>query len=97
MKNLELTLGLVGGLAIGAVVGILLAPDKGQHTRRRILEYAKSIIQKEGAIEEHLAAEFQKFVEKISAKYKLTQTELEKIWEEAKVSIADAKTEIVNN
>jgi gas vesicle protein len=36
-------LAFIGGTAVGALVGILLAPDKGSQTRKRILSRAKDL------------------------------------------------------
>ncbi len=36
----KLILGIIGGVALGAVAGILLAPDKGTEVRRKISETA---------------------------------------------------------
>ncbi|MFN3755132.1 YtxH domain-containing protein [Flavobacterium sp.] len=38
MSTNKLILGVLGGVAIGALAGILLAPDKGTKTRRKILK-----------------------------------------------------------
>lgn len=38
MNNSKLLLGFFAGAAIGGVLGILLAPDKGTETRRKIIE-----------------------------------------------------------
>lgn len=38
MKSTNLLLGILGGVAVGAIAGILFAPDKGTKTRKRILE-----------------------------------------------------------
>ena len=38
MKGLSIFL---GGIAVGAVAGLLLAPDKGSETRERVREYLK--------------------------------------------------------
>ncbi len=36
MKEGKIVLGVLAGLAAGAVLGILLAPDKGANTRKKI-------------------------------------------------------------
>lgn len=41
MKRGTIILGIVGGVAVGALLGILLAPDKGERTRKRILRKGK--------------------------------------------------------
>ena len=39
--NGKLVLGILGGVAAGAVLGILFAPDKGTKTRKKILDKGK--------------------------------------------------------
>lgn len=41
MKANKVVLGVLGGLAAGALLGVLLAPDKGSKTRQRILKKGK--------------------------------------------------------
>ena len=36
MKNSDVVVGILGGLAVGAILGVLFAPDKGSNTRRKI-------------------------------------------------------------
>jgi gas vesicle protein len=38
MKNLNVWAAFLGGAAIGAAMGILFAPDKGEDTRKKIAE-----------------------------------------------------------
>jgi gas vesicle protein len=36
MKNSKTVIGILGGVAVGAALGILFAPDKGSNTRKKI-------------------------------------------------------------
>ena len=44
MKGLNVLVAFLGGAAVGAAVGILFAPEKGEHTRHKIAE----ILRKKG-------------------------------------------------
>jgi gas vesicle protein len=37
-NNSKILLGIIAGVAIGGALGVLLAPDKGSETRRKIVE-----------------------------------------------------------
>ena len=39
--NAKGILAFIGGIAIGAAAGILLAPEKGEETRAKIIDYLK--------------------------------------------------------
>ncbi len=41
MKSSKTIVGLVAGLAVGATLGVLLAPEKGEKTRKKIVSKTK--------------------------------------------------------
>lgn len=43
MKNSHLAIGIASSLAIGALIGVLFAPDKGCNTRRKISQKSKDL------------------------------------------------------
>jgi gas vesicle protein len=44
MKSGKLILGLIAGISIGVVAGILLAPDKGSRTRRKLMDKGENYL-----------------------------------------------------
>ena len=43
MKADKIILGVLGGVAVGALLGVLFAPDKGTETRKKIAEKGNEI------------------------------------------------------
>jgi gas vesicle protein len=43
MNSSKVLLGILGGVAAGALMGILFAPDKGSKTRKKIVDKNKSL------------------------------------------------------
>ncbi|MBX2892784.1 MAG: YtxH domain-containing protein [Saprospiraceae bacterium] len=44
MKRGNVLLGFLGGVAVGTLLGILLAPDKGERTRRKIIKKGENYV-----------------------------------------------------
>jgi gas vesicle protein len=63
MKSGKVVLGVLAGLAAGALLGILFAPDKGSVTRKRLIEkgdeYAEDIKEKFGDLVDDLSKKWQ--------------------------------------
>lgn len=62
MSTGKVLLGVLAGVAAGALLGILFAPDKGASTRKKILD-------KGDAYADDLEEKFNDFIESISRKY----------------------------
>jgi gas vesicle protein len=62
MKSGKVLLGLMAGLAAGALIGILFAPDKGSVTRKKMYEIGDEYA-------EELKEKFSDFVDNITQKF----------------------------
>jgi len=62
MKTNNVILGVVSGLAVGTILGVLFAPDKGSNTRKKIAS-------KTNDIKENAKESFEKLVNSIENKY----------------------------
>lgn len=62
MKANKVILGAIGGLATGAILGILFAPQSGRKTRKQIKDKSREF-------KDHMKEDFDKLIQKIDAKY----------------------------
>ena len=89
MNSGKVFLGVLAGIAAGAILGILFAPDKGTQTR-------KKIVNKGGSYVEELNAKFDEFLESISEKLENTKEDAEKIVTNGKARYDEIKKEAKN-
>lgn len=86
MKTDKVILGVLGGLAAGAVLGILFAPDKGEKTRKKIkskgLDYA-----------DELKYQYGTTLENLNKKYEALKQEGQNLFEEGKSKFDSYKQE----
>jgi len=75
--------GVLAGVAAGALLGILLAPEKGSRTRRRILD-------KGGEYADDLKSKFEDFYGFITGKLESTKQNAEQIKEDLEHEGAEA-------
>jgi gas vesicle protein len=82
MKSNHTILGLVTGLAIGAAIGVLIAPDKGKKTRKKIVSKTKHAKDK-------LTESLDHFLDAVSEKYEGLKSEGEELLNQKKEDLKE--------
>jgi len=80
MNSSKLLLGILGGVAAGALMGVLFAPEKGSKTRKKIISKAN-----DGA--DVLKDKFDSMLESMNQKY-------ENIWHAKEELISDGEARL---
>ncbi|HLP94874.1 MAG TPA: YtxH domain-containing protein [Saprospiraceae bacterium] len=83
MNTGKALLGLLAGVAVGATLGVLLAPDKGSSTRKKIYNIG------EGYVDE-IEGKFNEFVETMTKKYEAIRKEAIQMADNGKGRVEDA-------
>jgi gas vesicle protein len=89
MANTKALLGFLAGAAAGALAGILLAPDKGSETRKKISK-------KTGDLGDSLKNSFNDFVDGIKETYSGVKAEAEDVEEKGRIKMNSLKNEAKN-
>jgi gas vesicle protein len=84
MSSGKVLIGIVAGIALGAAAGILLAPDKGSSTR-------KKISQKKDQYVDELEDKFSEFVKSITKKFESVKKEAGNMAENVKLKAEESK------
>ena len=89
MKQGKVVLGLLAGLAAGAVLGILLAPEKGSVTRKKITDKGQDYV-------DEVKNKFGNMVDGITEKYEKVKNQAEDALAKGKSKYDEAKKEMSN-
>jgi gas vesicle protein len=89
MNSGKLVLGVLGGLAAGALMGVLFAPEKGSKTRRKIMNKAN-----DGA--DALKDKFDSMLESMNDKYEDIWKAKDELISEGEAKLNAVKKELKN-
>ena len=87
MKNNNVLLGILGGVAVGAALGILFAPAKGSETRKKIAD-------KGNDLKDNFKDSLSKLTDKISKSVEGFKDEAQDLIAEAEQKIKEEKTNL---
>jgi gas vesicle protein len=87
MKNTDVVVGVLGGLAVGVLLGVLFAPDKGCNTR-------KKIAQKGTDLKDNFKGSFADFIASVEDQYSNFTSNAEDAIEEGKSKLEKVTNEI---
>lgn len=85
MKADKIILGVIGGVAVGALLGVLFAPEKGDKTRRKIMN-------KSNDYADELREKLDTLLGTITNKYEKIWTEGENLISKGNSKLSDAKS-----
>lgn len=90
MSNTKAVLGFVAGAAVGALVGILLAPDSGSNTRKKISSKAEDM-------SDSLKSSYDDFVDKLKNVYTNSKEDAAEMSEKVKTQVNSLKADVKAN
>jgi gas vesicle protein len=84
MSSGKVLLGVLAGVAAGALIGILFAPDKGSETRKKIVEKGEDYV-------DGMKDKFNGLIDDLGKKMDGMQAKANKVADDAKATVEEAK------
>ena len=90
MTTGKAVLGILAGTAIGVGLGILIAPDSGRNTRKKISRKGQDYV-------DGLSGQFNKMANTIGEEFSMLQDEVYQLSNNTKAKVQDVKKEFTNS
>jgi len=87
MSSGKVLLGVLAGVAVGATLGILFAPDKGSNTRRKIKDKGDDYA-------DDLGEKFNEFIATVTQQFQQVKEDANRMAHDGKVNVEDAAKEV---
>jgi len=87
MSSGKVAVGVLAGLAVGAIAGILFAPEKGSKTRKNLVSKGEDYL-------DDMKDKFDVFLETVTEKFEKTHEEAEELLAKGKAKYEQAKKEL---
>lgn len=84
MKRGNVLLGILGGVAVGTLLGILLAPDKGANTRKKIIQKGEGYV-------DDVKVKFNEMIDDVNSKIESVMKEATNLARTAKSKVNSVK------
>jgi gas vesicle protein len=89
MSTGKVVIGTIAGLAIGAIGGILFAPEKGSRTRKQIVDKGDEYV-------DELKSKYGEFSDSLTEKFDSTKKDAENLAEKGKAKYNEVKKDVKN-
>ena len=87
MSTGKVVLGALAGIAVGAVLGILFAPEKGSTTRKQIMDKGDDYV-------DGLKSKYKDLSDAVKDQLKSSKKEVKKLAQKGKETLDDVKEEV---
>jgi gas vesicle protein len=87
MSTGKVVLGTMAGLAVGAILGVLFAPEKGSVTRKQIMDKGNDYV-------DDLKSKYNEFKDSITEQFESTKDDVNQLADRAKSKYDDVKKEV---
>jgi gas vesicle protein len=89
MSTGKVVLGAVAGLAVGAILGVLFAPEKGSVTRQKIVDEGHDLA-------DGVKSKYKEFADSVTDKFKSAKNDAQEFAENGKAKYEEVKKDANN-